>query len=101
LPAVGDLKADDAGKFDRKKNTTIENKRKEPGDQLSNLRLPEVIIPRFATASKSSGNCIIPSIIDDRISYGTESQILANINLFCYWEIESPYLRNMEVENQP
>jgi ATPase subunit of ABC transporter with duplicated ATPase domains len=80
LPAVGDLKANYATKNAGKKNSTIINTRENLNEQLSNLRVPEIIKPTFSLTAKDIGSKTIVSISNGQIGYG-DKIILNDINL--------------------
>jgi ATPase subunit of ABC transporter with duplicated ATPase domains len=81
LPAIAHDKANSAEKVAGKKNVAIENKRRELNEQLSALRLPEVIVPTFSLTTSGCGNCTILSIGNGTVGYADKPHLLTRINL--------------------
>jgi ATPase subunit of ABC transporter with duplicated ATPase domains len=80
IPAVGDLKANYATRTAGKKSSSITSKRENLNEQLSNLRLPEIIKPTFSLTPKDIGSRGIVSISNGKVGYGDKT-ILKDINL--------------------
>jgi hypothetical protein len=55
-----------------RKKSAIDHKKKDLTDQLSNLRLPEIIVPKFSLNSADMGDRTIVSISDGSVAYGEQ-----------------------------
>lgn len=64
-----------------RKKSAINQKKQELAEQLSNLRLPEVIVPTFSIDAKTLSSRIVLQITDGSIAYNTEHRILSEINI--------------------
>ncbi|AKL98371.1 ABC-F family ATP-binding cassette domain-containing protein [Endomicrobium proavitum] len=80
LPAVGDLKASSAQKSSGKNKEAINNKREYLNRQLSSIRIPEIIKPKFSLTAKDMGSKTIISISGAGAGYENKI-ILHNINI--------------------
>jgi hypothetical protein len=80
MKMVGDLKGMKAEKSQGKKLTIIDEKKQKLSEQLSEIRLPEIIVPKFHLAHQDVGDKILVSITDGTVGY-TDEVILWNINL--------------------
>ena len=76
---VSDAKARNAQETSGKKKSDISHKKHELSNQLSNLRLPEVIMPKFALNATYIGQRILVSIIEGSVGY--DSFMLHDISL--------------------
>lgn len=78
---VSRAKADRAEQTSGKKKSSIDKNKQHLTKQLSDLRLPEIILPKFllTTEKASSGNIL--SISGADIGYSADQIILKNINL--------------------
>jgi ATPase subunit of ABC transporter with duplicated ATPase domains len=81
MKSVGDLKGMKAEKSQGKKLTAIEGKKQELSDQLKQIRLPEIILPKFHLAHQDIGERTILSVVDGAVGYSKDKMILRNINL--------------------
>jgi len=63
------------------KKSAIANKKQDLAEQLSNLRLPEIIIPKFSLSNASAGDQTILSIIDGSIAYKENKPLIKKISL--------------------
>jgi ATPase subunit of ABC transporter with duplicated ATPase domains len=80
MKMVGDLKGMEAEKSQGKKLTIIDEKKQKLSEQLSEIRLPEIIVPKFHLAHQDVGDKILVSITDGTVGYADE-MILWDINL--------------------
>ena len=78
---VSKAKALRAEQTSGKKKSAIDKKKQQLTDQLSSLRLPEIILPKFSLMPERirSGNSL--SISGASIGYGADKIILTNISL--------------------
>jgi ATPase subunit of ABC transporter with duplicated ATPase domains len=78
---VSKAKALRAEQTSGKKKSAIDKKKQQLTDQLSDLRLPEIILPKFLLTSEkiSSGNLL--SISGADLGYTTDKIILKNVSL--------------------
>jgi ATPase subunit of ABC transporter with duplicated ATPase domains len=81
LKSTGDLKAMKAEKSQGSKLKAIDHKKQDLIEQLSNLYVPEIIIPKFSLSSADIGDRTLISISNGSISYIAGDPILSNINL--------------------
>ncbi len=63
-----------------RKKSAIDQKKQEMLDQLENLRLPEIIIPKFSISSQAIGNRVLIQIRDGRVGWTDGKWIVSNIN---------------------
>ncbi|MDR1195140.1 MAG: ATP-binding cassette domain-containing protein [Endomicrobium sp.] len=80
LPAVGDMKQSSAEKASGKNREFINNKREYLNEQLSSLRIPEIIKPKFSLTAKDAGTKTVLSISAASAGYENKN-ILNDINL--------------------
>ncbi|MDR1236009.1 MAG: ATP-binding cassette domain-containing protein [Holosporaceae bacterium] len=80
MKSVGDLKATKAEKAQGRALGAIDEKKRKLSEQLSEIRLPEIIVPKFHLSHRDAGDKTIVSIIDGTIGY-SDKIILENINL--------------------
>ena len=78
---VSQAKAMRAEQTSGKKKSAIDKKKKQLTDQLSDLRLPEIILPKFSLAADNVNNSNLLSINSASIGYGLDPIILKNVNL--------------------
>lgn len=64
-----------------KKKSALDKKKQQLTKQLSDLRLPEVILPRFSLIPKNINSGHLFSISNANLGYATDKIILKNINL--------------------
>ena len=64
-----------------KRTAAIDTKKSDLQQQLSNLRLPEVITPKFSLTAAEIGNHTLLSISDGSVSYQNQEPILSHISL--------------------
>jgi ATPase subunit of ABC transporter with duplicated ATPase domains len=81
MKSVGDLKGMKAKKSQGKKLTAIGEKKQELSDQLKQIRLPEIILPKFHLTHQDIGERTILSVVDGAVGYSEDKMILRNINL--------------------
>jgi ATPase subunit of ABC transporter with duplicated ATPase domains len=80
MKMVGDLKAMKAEKSQGDKLKTIDEKKQKLSEQLSGIRLPEIIVPKFHLSYQDVGDKTLVSVVDGSIGYG-DKIIVENINL--------------------
>jgi ATPase subunit of ABC transporter with duplicated ATPase domains len=80
MKSVGDLKAMKAEKSQGRKLKIIDEKKRNLSEQLLEIRLPEIIVPKFYLAHLDASDKILVSIIGGSIAYA-DKIILQNINL--------------------
>ncbi|MDR2781096.1 MAG: ATP-binding cassette domain-containing protein [Holosporaceae bacterium] len=80
MKSVGDLKATKAEKSQGDKLKTIDDKKQKLSEQLSEIRLPEITVPKFHLSHQDVGDKTLVSIVDGSIGYG-DKIIVQNINL--------------------
>jgi ATPase subunit of ABC transporter with duplicated ATPase domains len=80
MKSVGDLKAMKAEKSQGHALRSIDEKKQKLSERLSEIRLPEVIVPKFHLSYQEIGARTIVSIMNGSIGYG-DKIILQNINL--------------------
>jgi ATPase subunit of ABC transporter with duplicated ATPase domains len=78
---VSGAKTSRAEETSGRKKSAIDHKKKVLTKQLSNLCLPEIIIPKFSLKSASIGERTIVSISDGSIGYREKEQLLQRIYL--------------------
>lgn len=76
---ISNSKALNAQETSGRKKSAIDHKKQDLTEQLSNLRLPDVIMPKFSLSASDIGDRSVLSIQDASISY--TDRILQNINL--------------------
>jgi ATPase subunit of ABC transporter with duplicated ATPase domains len=64
-----------------RKKSVIENKKQDLSEKLSNLRLPEIIVPKFSLSSTSIDGRNIVTIRDGSIGYAGFEPLLKKISL--------------------
>jgi ATPase subunit of ABC transporter with duplicated ATPase domains len=80
MKSTGDLKEMKAEKSQGSKRKAIDEKKQKLLEQLSEIRLPEIIMPKFHLSHRDMGDKNIVSIINGSVGYGDQI-ILQNINL--------------------
>jgi ATPase subunit of ABC transporter with duplicated ATPase domains len=80
MKSVGDLKGMKAEKSQGSKLKAIDSKKQDLTEQLRDLRLPEIIVPKFSISSSDIGNKMLVSIRNASVGY-PEKIVLNNINL--------------------
>lgn len=80
LKMVGDLKGMKAEKSQGKKQSAIHHKKQELMNQLSELRCPEVIKPKFVLNATLRQQALV-SIQQGQVGYNDGQPVLTNINL--------------------
>lgn len=78
---VSNAKAGRAEETSGRKKSAIDHKKQDLTDRLSNLRLPEIIMPKFSLSSASVGDRTIVSISDGSIGYAEQEPLLHKISL--------------------
>ena len=78
---VSNAKAGRAEETSGRKKSVIDHKKQDLTEAFSNLRLPEVIIPKFSLSSTSVGDRTILSISDGSIGYTGKEPLLQKISL--------------------
>lgn len=79
---VSKSKALRAEKTSGRKKAAIDSKKQELAEQLSNLQLPELVVPKFHLPSHDvSHHRLLLSITDGEICYQNAPALLCNINL--------------------
>ncbi len=64
-----------------RKKSAIDHKKQDLTERLSNLRLPEIIMPKFSISAASIGDRTIVSISDGSIGYTGKKPLLQKISL--------------------
>ncbi|MDR1590861.1 MAG: ATP-binding cassette domain-containing protein [Puniceicoccales bacterium] len=80
LKSVGNLKANQAEKAQGSKLKAIDAKKQELVEQLEDLKLPEIIVPKFSISAQDIGRKMLVSIRKASVAYG-DRVILKDINL--------------------
>lgn len=70
-----------AEKTTGKRSAAIDTKKSDLQEQLQNLRLPEVITPKFSLTSADIGDCTLISISQATAGYAGQEPLLTNICL--------------------
>jgi len=78
---VSNAKASRSEETSGRKKSAIDHKKQDLTDRLSNLRLPEIIMPKFSLSSASVGDRTIVSISDGSIGYAEQEPLLQKISL--------------------
>lgn len=78
---VSAAKAGKAEETSGRKKSAIDHKKQDLTEQLSNLRLPEIIMPKFSLSSASIADRTIVSISDGSIGYAGQEPLLQKIRL--------------------
>ncbi len=78
---VSTAKAGRAEETSGRKKSAIDHKKQDLSEQLSNMRLPEIIVPKFSLNSVDVGKRIIVSISDGSIGYAGLEPLLQKISL--------------------
>ena len=78
---VSTAKAGRAEETSGRKKSAIDHKKRDLTDQLSNLRIPEIIVPKFSLNSSGIGERTILSISNGNIGYVGHAPLLQEINL--------------------
>jgi ATPase subunit of ABC transporter with duplicated ATPase domains len=81
MKSVGDLKGMKAEKSQGKKLTILDEKKRELSEQLAQIHLPEIIVPKFRLRHQDVGERTILSVVDGAVGYSEDKMILRNINL--------------------
>jgi ATPase subunit of ABC transporter with duplicated ATPase domains len=80
MKSVGDLKAMKAEKSQGNKLKFIDEKKQKLSEQLSEIRLPEIIVPKFHLSHQDVGDKTLVSIVGGSVGYA-DKIVLQNINL--------------------
>jgi ATPase subunit of ABC transporter with duplicated ATPase domains len=80
MKSVGDLKATKAEKAQGGKLKAIDEKKQKLSEQLSEIRLPEIILPKFHLSHQNAGDKMLVSITAGSVAYA-DKIVLQNINL--------------------
>jgi ATPase subunit of ABC transporter with duplicated ATPase domains len=78
---VSNAKAGRAEETSGRKKSAIDHKKQDLTDRLSNLRLPEIIMPKFSLNSADIGERTIVSISDGSAGYAEQEPLLQKISL--------------------
>jgi ATPase subunit of ABC transporter with duplicated ATPase domains len=78
---VSTAKAGRAEETSGHKKSAIDHKKQNLTEQLSNLHLPEIIVPKFSLSSASVGDRTIVSISDGKVVYAGQATLLQKISL--------------------
>lgn len=81
MSSTADLKAMKAEKSQGKNLKNLDEKKQKISEQLSDMRMPEVIEPKFHLPFQKTGDETIVSIIDGAIGYSKENPVASDINL--------------------
>lgn len=77
---VSDEKAKRAIETSGRKKKTIRDSKEDLLERLSELKLPEVIIPKFSISSAEVGNQMVVSVTMGEVMYNAEKPILSQIS---------------------
>lgn len=80
-PVVSNAKAGRAEETSGRKKSAIDHKKQNLTEQLSNLLLPEIIVPKFSLSNADIGDRTIVSISDGSIEYVGQAPLLQKISL--------------------
>ncbi|MDR1435081.1 MAG: ATP-binding cassette domain-containing protein [Puniceicoccales bacterium] len=80
IKAVGNMKANGAEKSQGSKLKAIDSKKQELAEQLENLKLPEIIVPKFSISAEDMGHKMLISIRRASVGY-LKKIVLSDINL--------------------
>ena len=80
LKSVADLKAMKAEKSQGKNLKNLDEKKQKLAEQLNEMRMTEIIVPKFYLSFQKIRDEMIVSIIDGAIGYSAENFIASNIN---------------------
>ena len=83
---VSHAKASRAEKTSGRKKSAIDNKKQELTEQLSKLRVSEIIIPKFSVPGAKNSEQTLVSIRDGSIGYENDNPLLRAINLSIRFE---------------
>jgi ATPase subunit of ABC transporter with duplicated ATPase domains len=78
---VSNAKAGKAEETSGRKKSAIDHKKQDLTEQLSNLRLPKIIVPKFSLSSSSIADRTIVSISDGSMGYAEQEPLLQKISL--------------------
>lgn len=78
---VSVIKATRGEETSGRNKAAINHKKQKLSEELSNLRLPEIINPKFSLPSTALGEHTLVAISNGTISYPGNQQLLTNINL--------------------
>jgi ATPase subunit of ABC transporter with duplicated ATPase domains len=78
---AGDLKAMKAEKSQGKKLRNIDEEKECLNSRLSELRLPEIILPKFSIDAKDISDHVIVQVFSGQVGYSIDEPILSNISL--------------------
>ena len=78
---VSNAKASRSEETSGRKKSAIDHKKQDLTERLSNLRLPEIIMPKFSLNSADIGDRTIVSISDGSIGYAEQEPLLQKISL--------------------
>lgn len=81
LPIVGNAYKSGAEKASGKKKLEIDNKKSELSEKLNELRLPEIIVPKFSLTTEKIGNNSIITIKDGCVRYQHKDFVLRKLSL--------------------
>lgn len=81
MKSVGDLKGMKAEKSQGNKLRKIEGTRQELAERLSEIRLPEIVVPKFSLSASDVTDRVIVQISDGAVGYA-DVTVLQNVNLF-------------------
>lgn len=81
MSTTADLKAMKAEKSQGKNLRNLDSRKQKLSEQLNEMRMPEVIVPKFHLPFSKTGDETIISIIDGAIGYSAEHLVASDINL--------------------
>jgi ATPase subunit of ABC transporter with duplicated ATPase domains len=79
MKCVGDLKGMKAEKSQGSKLKSIDEKKQKLSERMSEIRLPETIVPKFHLSYQDVADKILVSIVDGAVGYNDKT-ILENVN---------------------
>lgn len=78
---VSKAKAGRAQETSGRKTVAIDHKKQVVSEKLNNMRLPEIIVPKFSIDADIIGNGVVISIGDGAVGYFKKEPLLRGINL--------------------
>lgn len=80
MKSVADLKAMNAEKSQGKNLKNLDEKKQKLAEQLNEMQMPEIIVPKFHLPFQKIGDETIVSVVDGAIGYSKENFIAIHIN---------------------
>lgn len=67
-----------------RKKFNIDQRKQQLAEALNNLRLPEIIVPKFSIEGHDTGNRLLVQISDGTVGYASCQPLLSNISLMIF-----------------